>query len=244
MAAPTGVVAVGAGVDGGGRVDEDGGGVAADGAGGAAVVGDGELDLERAGGGEAALDLRAFERDAVGEAPAPAGERAVAVGGERGVEGDGVAGADDAVGAGLGGGRLVDADVDLLGAAARGEVAAVVEGDGDREDAGLLEGVRGRPGLPRRCRRRRARWPSGPRRPRRRSRRAATPGQSGGGALRSATGGGVTSTVRVSGDAAVGDAGVVGGGERDPVGAGLGEAVLRLDAARRSRRRRSPRRSR
>ena len=85
----------------------------------------------------------AFEHDAVGEAPAPAGERAVAVGGEAGVEGDGVAGADDAVGAGLGGGRLVDADVDLLGAAARGEVAAVVEGDGDREDAGLLEGVRG-----------------------------------------------------------------------------------------------------
>ena len=143
MAAPTGRVAVGAGVDGGGRVDQHVGGVAADGAGRAAVVGDGELDLVRAGGGEAALDLRAFEDDAVGEAPAPGGQRAVAVGGERGVEGDGVAGADDAVGAGLGGGRLVDADVDLLGAAARGEVAAVVEGDGDREDAGLLEGVRG-----------------------------------------------------------------------------------------------------
>ena len=44
-----------------------------------------------------ALDLRAFEHHAVAEAPAPAGERAVAVGGEAGVEGDGVAGADDAV---------------------------------------------------------------------------------------------------------------------------------------------------
>ena len=118
FAAPTGVVRSGPASTTGRRVDQHGGDVVADGAGRAAVVGDGELDPGEARGGEAALDLRAFERDAVAEAPAPAGERAVAVGGEAGVEGDGVAGADDAVGAGLGGGRLVDADVDLLGAAA------------------------------------------------------------------------------------------------------------------------------
>ena len=44
-----------------------------------------------------ALDLRALEHHAVAEAPAPAGDPAVAVGGEAGVEGDAVAGADDAV---------------------------------------------------------------------------------------------------------------------------------------------------
>ena len=76
-------VAVGAGVDGRRGVDQHVGGVAAHGAGRAAVVGDGQLDRVRAGRGEAALDLRAFEDDAVAEAPAPAGQRAVAVGGER-----------------------------------------------------------------------------------------------------------------------------------------------------------------
>ena len=161
------------------------------------------------------------QRQAV-SVPSPSAESA-------GVEGDGVAGADDAVGAGLGGGRLVDADVDLLGAAARGEVAAVVEGDGDREDAGLLEGVRGGrafragavaeepgglqvlgvlgdgPGVRDAGAERRRRGQVGDRR------RGDGDGAGGG-------------------DAAVGDAGVVGGGERDPVGAGLGEAVLRLHA--------------